>query len=353
MKRVRRKPAAALAVALGLITWWLCGASVASADLTERDGAIEAALEGSVADELDTYVSTRTPVIDIKVSEPGWKVECRIGQFGHDESCGTQQTSGCPVDQCWRFSPTLPDGYEEIYVDYLAPKGIPSYLQLQFTVDSTPPDTVLTPPLHGSPTRLNLFDSDYGDNVKPVEDFAGEDKLQCSLSLASKPPGAWGGCGASHLPRLRPHATYRLLARAVDIFGRPDPTPAEYVFSPTPCRVRVVGIPSARSILKHGVKARVHCVQPTAFGINFAFSLSTIRRYYHGYAPPPLSPLVRARTSREGETETITVPGNHLKPIDVKTILGYTRRQKGYRVDLQLYQADWGFPVFVRDLLRR
>jgi len=44
------------------------------------------------------------------------------------------------------------------------------------------------------------------------------------------------------------------------------------------------------------------------------------------------------------------VPTYRLKPADIRTILGYTRRRPGYRVDLSLDQRVWGAPAFVRDL---
>lgn len=103
-----------------------------------------------------------------------------------------------------------------------------------------------------------MFDVEAPSDQLPVT-------FQCSLSAISATPAPWGSC---HLPRLSLTGIYRLRARAVDVLGRADPAPPQYVFSPTPCRAAVSGrVQTFSQIRRHGLSLTITCVQPSRFGI--------------------------------------------------------------------------------------
>jgi hypothetical protein len=127
--------------------------------------------------------------------------------------------------------------------------------------------------------------------------------FQCSLSARSAAPAPWGSC---HLPRLRLTGIYHLRARAVDVFGRADPAPQQYVFSPTPCRAAVRGrAPRFSSIRRHGLPLTVTCIQPSRFGIELDVPDSW-QYPCHGAEETVLG-SVGGRTTRTHQTLRVTL----------------------------------------------
>jgi hypothetical protein len=299
---------AAAAIALVVALGAGIAASRAKADATStQDDGIQIVLEGGAVDDLFNYfVGSTQPVFDIKVPDdggPARDVQCGVtGQASGP--CGTQQTSGCPAaTACWRYAPTVPVGENTLYID-VNDQGGPSWEDtLRFTVDTTPPDTRIDkPPMNDTydfpyPKAYEhpQFDMrDVDDNI-PLED----DTLRCTLSSPSAPPGPWGSC---NLHRLRLTGVYRLRVQALDILGRPDPTPEDYVFSPTPCRARVLRhAGTLRGILRRGLRVRLTCIQPGRFEVDLSLSDADANRYF----TEPLLGFVKGRMRRAHQTRVV------------------------------------------------
>ena len=335
------------AIVVLLAAWSIWSASVASADVSQQDNIVKVTLQGAVQRDQDVYDDSQQPSFDIQVLYPGVNIQCHVGisDYGTDEPCGTQQTSNCPAYQCWSYAPTVADGFGELYVDYDGP-DIPGYLEFQFTIDSTPPQTILHTPPNGVSLRPR-FDVEASDDQAPVDG----DQLQCAFSPASSPAGAWGSCGT--LGPLKPTGIYRLQARAVDLFGRPDPSPAEYVFSPTPCRLLMLGhVRSVPQIVKHGVRVRVHCVQPTQLTVSMPFPLSVVERFG---LPVDTLGYINLSTTSQDQTRTIDVGvlrGIPRKLVQFLTSIAGSSGNR-FRIDLGVYPSGYGAPVVVRDILHR
>ncbi len=330
-----------------LVAWACWPASVASADVSQQDNIVKVTLQGAVESDQDVYSAADQPRFEIQVGYPGVNVGCHVGvsDYGTDQPCGTQLMSGCPAAQCWIYTPAVSDGFRELFVDYDGP-NIPGYLEFQFTVDSTPPQTILhTPPTGGS--LRPRFDVEPKDDQFQVD----SDRLECAFSLASSPAGAWGPCGK--LGPLRAQQTYRLRARAIDPFGRPDPSPAEYVFSPTPCRLSILShVRSVPEIVKYGVRARVHCIQPTQFTISLPFPVAVVQRFG---LPIDTLGYINLRTTRQDQTRIIMVHVLRGIPRKLVQFLTTVARISGnrFRIDLGAYPDSYGAPAVIEDLLHR
>jgi hypothetical protein len=178
---------------------------------------------------------------------------------------------------------SLPVGdneYNDLYVDYTVADETPTYLQFSFNTYATPPQTTLaTPPapslsVSGARSFERPFFDVSSDDVDPLPVH-----FQCALSAPSASSVRWSACRwarngddpdpAVVLPRLGLTGIYRFSTRAVDVFGRADPTPAQYVFSPTPCRASVRGrIPSYSQIVGHGLPIVITCIESGRFEID-------------------------------------------------------------------------------------
>lgn len=198
-------------------------------------------------------------------------VRCKLND-GPEGPCTARQDS-CPVSACWIESLSFPadSNNHGLTVTLVDSDGQDlGEEDIFFAVDATPPDTVLAsvdgvgplPIGFPSPTRV-AFGFESVDTI----DFPG--RFECALTdVASGGPGSWSRCRPEQtLPdKLQPRARYRFWVRAVDFLGRPDPTPASYAFSPTPCQVRVVKRPaSLRALVRHGLRVHLSCVQPTSW----------------------------------------------------------------------------------------
>ncbi len=261
---VRRWVSAALVIVAGCV----CHApiAVAAAGFTQSDTAVSVVMPGAVPDQGNGALSgDRAPVFQIHVLLPDTNVQCSMNDDGTYTACGTQQTSGCPAYQCWTYSPTVTDGENTIDIGEFTDGYAPGGLNVNFTTYGEAPHTTLaTPPdpndNYGGAQAWErpVFDIEAPSDLLPVT-------FQCALSATQAAPGRWGSC---HLPRLRLTGIYRLGARAVDVFGRADPAPPQYVFSPTPCRAAVRGrMPRFSLIRHHGLPLTVTCIQPSRFGI--------------------------------------------------------------------------------------
>ncbi len=250
-----------------------------------------------VADYPTSYVDTAEPVL---------------------ESCGTRVTAGCPTSQCWEYRPTFAgDGEHNVGVALMSPSGEElDFLGLNLTVDSTPPDTYLSP----SPasfqseeaTRHRVPVSFYFKARDDDEASIFEDSLQCAFTAPDSTPRAWGSCRGKAMRLPISPRVYRFWVRAVDFLGRPDPTPAASApFSPVPCRTKLVSHPhSLRQIAGRGLRVRVSCVQPIAYKVFLFMPLKeTVRlnRRHHDVSSQELGRVVAGRTRREGSSRVLTL----------------------------------------------
>ena len=257
-----------LPIALLIVAGCAWQAPVAAADITQSDAVVSVVLSGAGSDQTGEAISgDRVPVFRIQVLLPDVSVQCSLN-LATSTACGTQQTSGCPAYQCWTYSPTAPDGENTIDIGEFQQRYAPGGLILDFTTyGEAPHATLATPPdpndnYSGAQAwERPVFDIEAPSDLLPVT-------FQCSLSTLSAAPAPWGSC---HLPRLSLTGIYRLRARAVDVFGRADPAPPQYVFSPTPCRAAVRGrVPSFSRFRRHGLPLTVTCVQPSRFETELA-----------------------------------------------------------------------------------
>lgn len=275
MLRTRTVGAVATAFLLAL------GAAPALADLPNDDIQIlpVGASDGSVPDD----VGSRQPTIIMRFDfggMSGLSAECS-GDQGTFGSCGTPVTP-CPVSECFAFRPTFAtDGSHRvdgaIFDPSMSDPTDPTAGELDqagvlINVDSTPPDTQLTTATpsfdlenrnrHGVPVAFGF------KTIDDADDILYEDSAQCALTTGAAPPRSWSTCDGNKQRLPASTRIYRFWVRAVDFLGRPDPTPAESLpFSPIACRARLASHPrSLRQILRHGLRLRVNCVQPSRYG---------------------------------------------------------------------------------------
>ncbi len=308
---------------LGASAWH---AASASADVVNSDGTIRVMFVGAVqrnGDVPSTMSGTDRPVFKIQVLQPNTPIQCQTnggGSLDHLTACGTQQSTGCPAHQCWTYSPSVHDAqFNTLYVNEEPPEFVWTDMEIDYTTYTKPPQTRIAIPPDVSDRYPNpqvwehpLFSfSDNSSDPLPVT-------FRCSLSAPSARPGPWRSC---RLPRLRLTGVYRLRARAVDVFGRPDPTPAQYVFSPTPCRVSVHGrLPSYSRIRRHGLPLAITCIQPSHFETDLTVPYAW-RYSCHGNTTNALG-FIRGRTTRGRQTLHVTM---HTFPCAPTPAAGITR----------------------------
>ncbi len=260
-------------------------------------------MSGAVSDQHGGILSgARTPVFHIQVLLPDTNVQCSIN-IGTNTACGTQQTSGCRAYQCWIYSHNAPDGENSIGIAEETQGYAPGGLNFLFnTYGEAPQTTLATPPEpNDNYTGAQAWERPAFDIAAPSDTLPV--KFQCSLSAASAAPAPWGSC---HLPRLSLTGIYRLRARAVDVFGRADPAPPQYVFSPTPCRAAVRGrVPRFSKIRQHGLPLTVTCIQPSRFGIEL-YVPQAWQYSCHGAEATVLG-SVGGRTTRTQQTRRLTL----------------------------------------------
>jgi hypothetical protein len=289
-----------IAASIVLVAGAIWCVAPAAADVTQQDNNVKVTLVGGVTDSDGNVLSgSRATAFEIQVLTPATTVQCHMN-FDADATCGTQATTGCPTYQCWSYTAALStDGFAELTVDY-DDGFLPSYLTFQFSAVSTPPDTTLAGPGENSSfNRPQSFERPLFD-IEPKS--AAPSSVQCTLSAPAAPAGPWRSC---NIPRLRLFGVYELRARAIDIFGRSDPTPAQTIFSPTPCRPRVLGhVRSLNDIVKHGLRLSVACIQVARFEIDVDLRQSLVSRFH--LSSSNLG-FVKGHSSKPLQTQVLTL----------------------------------------------
>jgi hypothetical protein len=262
----------------------------------------------------DQYViGTRTPTFHVQADQipAGYEVRCHV-ETSDDGPCGTQDPQ-CPVAQCWTYTaPAFQSDGEghSLTVTITDPSTFDDFdvAGVFFSIDTTPPDTKLSGVAGGN------FPIEFPDARHAAVGFARADDdpndgtFQCAITAPGvDAPASWSKCAPDQRQpqKLSVTATYLFWVRAVDFLGRPDPSPVSYVFSPTPCHLKVVGHPSRlRAIVQHGLKLRMTCVQPTPFEVDLL--LNTAQQYKLGL-PSPVLGLVDAATAAPQTSKTFVL----------------------------------------------
>jgi hypothetical protein len=309
--------AAVLALALG--------SASALADLPDNDIKIlpvGASGDGSVPDD----VGSRQPTINMQFNfggMSGLSAECS-GDRGAFGSCGTPVTP-CPVTECFAFRPTFAtDGAHTVEGAIFDPSmsdpsnptaGELDQLGLPINVDSTPPDTQLgaaSPQFDlesrnraGVPVAFNF------KTIDDADDIIYEDSAQCAFTTGAAHPSSWFTCDGNKQRLPVSSRIYRFWVRAVDFLGRPDPTPAESPpFSPIACRAKLASHPrSLRQVLRHGLRLRVSCIQPSRYGSTLLIPLreaEALNRKHPDISSQELG-TVSGRVKKESGSQTVTL----------------------------------------------
>ncbi len=229
-------------------------------------------------------------------------------------SCGPAGSSPCPKSACYSYSPAVgADAEYSIFTRLVDTdgdqEGGAGEAEYDFQVDATPPHT-----------RLNLSyitgQSPQGDGRHTAFTFSTDDPnghFECTLSQTAT-PGPWKACSSGkNIPFQVPVSTKLLhfSVRAVDPFGRVDPSPSTYTFSAIPCRARLLTRARTLTALAHtGMRVRITCVTPSA---------------WHFYIQPT-TPLARQQEIHEiggftglfrhaGQSRTITVKAFSLRDL--------------------------------------
>jgi hypothetical protein len=301
---------------------------------------LQIVLQSGKTTDVGGLADSRSPAFLIEANfygHSGITVHCRADD-GADGPCAADQTPGCPADACWTYVPSVPsDGPHKVTATYDDPSGVPASQDFLFWVDTTPPDTVLhLPPSPDGRLPGNgaferpAFDIATIDDEQNLIDFP--DTAQCAISAPSAATVSWQACPAGPFGPLGLTGVYRLQVRAVDFLGRVDPTPSEYTFSPTPCQARLIGRrPTLAHVIRHGLRARVTCVQPGAFELDLAMPIPEVERLR---LPSQILGRVRGHAT-QGETVTLTVRALRGIP---KALVRYPR----LRADLSVFELAFG-----------
>lgn len=227
--------------------------------------------------------------------------------------CGPVAPGPCPKTVCYSYTPPVTQDAEFTVSTRLVDvngdsEGGAGEASFDFSLDTTPPQTKL---------RLSYLggQSPSGDGRHASFTFTTDDDnadFQCSLTRRPTASGPWKRCRADVPIPFRIPLTTRLLhfaVRAVDPFGRPDPTPATDTFSSIPCRATVLRrARTLAALARTGMRVRITCVTPSAWHFMIV----------------PISPLARRLEidelggynglfRRAGRSRTITVKGFPLR----------------------------------------
>jgi hypothetical protein len=261
----------------------------------------------------DTYViGTRNPTFhiqaDLSGAPPDYRVRCQVDD-PPDGPCGTQD-SQCPVTQCWTFTASHDsdgDGHT-LTVSIASPDGSDDYDSggVFYSIDTTPPDTQLD----SDPASYPIEFPD-ARHVQFTFGAPDPDTLDATFQCAITAPGvtapvSWSKCssGQRQPQKLALTGTYRFWVRAIDFLGRPDPTPVSYLFSPTPCHLKLVSHPHRlRAIAQRKLKLRMSCVQPAPFEV--ALLLNSAQQLKLGL-PSPVLGLFDGQTKAPQTSTTFT-----------------------------------------------
>lgn len=237
----------------------------------------------------DQYlIGTPTPTFHVRLDHDppaGYQLYCHVDS-APEGPCGTQDAQ-CPVAQCWTYTaPQEADGDHELTVSTSTSDGSDDddVAGVFYTIDTTPPETKLVY-IGGLNNPLQFPDPRHvAFGFARADDDLYDSTFQCAItSPGAASPTSWSKCDSEgRLPqKLSLTATYRFWVRAVDFLGRPDPTPESYVFSPTPCHLKVLSHPHRlRAIVQHGLKLRMTCVNPVPFEV--ALLLNNAQTYKLG-----------------------------------------------------------------------
>jgi hypothetical protein len=249
-------------------------------------------------------------------------------------SCGTPVTAGCPMSECFDYSPPVvgDDMYSVLtrFVDgngdFEAGGGVANF---DFNVDTTPPRTTLTIAyLDGNNGLSPSGDGKHADFTFRADDSS--DTFQCALSTSDPAPSDWTPCRSDKdIPfRLVPDSRmYHFRVRAVDEFGRPDPNPDAYTFSPVPCRAKLLTGAHTLRALQRGIRVRITCLEPSAWHFSIAFAGRDARRYKQLGELGGYTGIIR----RAAGSRTVTVKA--LPTADLPVGLGARRLSIAYVID--------------------
>jgi hypothetical protein len=261
----------------------------------------------------DQYViGTRTPTFHLRADQvpAGYELHCHVDS-NPDGPCGTQDAQ-CPVAQCWTFTASHDsDGDGHVLTASIStPDGSDDFdvAGVFYSIDTTPPDTKLVD-IGGPNTPLQFPDPRHvAFGFARADDDLYDSTFQCAVtSPGAASPASWSKCGSedSFPQKLSLTATYRFWVRAVDFLGRPDPTPVSYVFSPTPCHLKLLSHPHRlRAIVQHGLRLRMTCVNPVPFDL--ALLLNNAQTYKLGL-PSSVLGVVSSQTKTPQESKTLTL----------------------------------------------
>lgn len=262
----------------------------------------------------DQYViGTRTPTFHIRLDHDppaGYQLYCHVDS-GPVGPCGTQDAQ-CPVAQCWTYTASHDadgDGHVLTVTTSTADGSDDDDVAgLFYSVDTTPPETQLVG-ISGPNSPLQFPDARHvAFGFARADDDSYDGTFQCAITTSSAgSPASWSKCASEQRQpqKLSLTATYRFWVRAIDFLGRPDPTPASYVFSPTPCHLKVLSHPHRlRAIVQHGLKLRMSCVQAAPFEV--ALLLNTAQTVKLGL-PSSLLGVADAETKTPQTSKTFTL----------------------------------------------
>jgi hypothetical protein len=185
-------------------------------------------------------------------------------------SCGPVAPGSCPLSVCYSYSPPISqDAHFSVFTRLVDTNGDEEFgagrAEFDFDVDTTPPRTSL------SLSYINGEGSPNGTGRHASFTFSADDPnahFQCSLSRTAT-PGPWKPCSSDKTIPFPIPVTTQLVhfsVRAVDPFGRADPSPPTYTFSAIPCRARVLTrARTLAALARHGMRVRITCVTPSAW----------------------------------------------------------------------------------------
>jgi hypothetical protein len=262
----------------------------------------------------DQYrIGTRTPTFHLQADQvpAGYELHCHVDS-NPDGPCGTQDAQ-CPVAQCWTFTASHDsDGDGHVLTASIStPDGSDDFdiAGVFYSIDTTPPDTKLVG-IAGPQTPLQFPDPRHVafGFARADDDSFDDSTFECAITAPTAgAPASWSKCGSEgRFPqKLSLTATYRFWVRAIDFLGRPDPTPVSYVFSPTPCHLKVLSRPHRlRAIVQHGLKLRMNCVNPVPFEV--ALLLNNAQTYKLGLPSSVLGVVDSAQNAPQTST-TLTL----------------------------------------------
>lgn len=270
-----------------LVCGMTCGAAIlptgAAADESSLMSIIPPAGAWQSADNTPLY-PTRSLTFTVAQDDttyPGDTMQCRLESstglaspsptysYTPWGSCGAPAGGSCPLSECFSYAPAITvDGSFSIFTRLVGSDGTEEYgareSEFDFAVDTARPDTQL---------QLDYLDgrSPGGRAADPSFTFSSDNDFatfQCSVNASGAKPGIWKACKSGRPIPFKLALTtqiFQFSVRAVDQFGRPDPTPTSTTFSPKPCRARLLTRPRTLLALTHGMRVRITCVEPSSW----------------------------------------------------------------------------------------